>query len=162
MIDFSLLKASTRILKVLRGGVLSFLLVLSLGGCSDSVDRGLEIDDAYFRLMPPGQSVSAAFMSLTNSGEEMLVLNGFSSPATSRVELHEHSHDNGMMKMRKVESLTISPGETVRLAPGGYHLMLFGLQQDLAKGDTIDIELQQDSGRRHTVVVAARELNRER
>ena len=69
-------------------------------------------------------------------------------------DLHQHTHINGMMKMRKVDQLSIAAGESVELVPGGYHLMLFGVQDGLGLDDTMVIELQLESGK--SVIVNAK------
>ncbi len=49
---------------------------------------------------------------------------------------------DGVMTMRPVDSgLTIDPTKTVKLSPGGYHLMLFDLKTPLKQGDTLPITL---------------------
>ena len=114
----------------------------------------LTISDAVFRLMPPGRSMTAGYMLLTNNSGETQVLTSLRSDSADRVELHEHAHVNGMMKMRKVDQLSIANGESVELTPGGYHLMLFGVKDGLGIDDTMDIELQLESGK--SVIVNAK------
>ena len=47
------------------------------------------------------------------------------------------------MKMRPLENgLAIEPGKTVKLAPGGYHLMMMDLKSPLKKGDKLPITLE--------------------
>ena len=49
---------------------------------------------------------------------------------------------DGVMTMRPLDSgLTIEPGKTVKLAPGGYHLMLFDLKSPLKLGEKIPLTL---------------------
>jgi copper(I)-binding protein len=53
------------------------------------------------------------------------------------------SMDGGVMKMRPIENgLTIEPGKTVKLAPGGYHLMMMDLKNPLKQGDKLPITLE--------------------
>jgi copper(I)-binding protein len=53
------------------------------------------------------------------------------------------SMDNGVMKMHPVEGgLTIGPGQTVKLAPSGYHLMMFDLKQSLKQGEKVPVTLE--------------------
>jgi periplasmic copper chaperone A len=48
-----------------------------------------------------------------------------------------------VMTMRPLgDGLTIDPGKTVKLAPGGYHLMMFDLKSPLKQGDTLPITLK--------------------
>jgi len=99
------------------------------------------VRDAYIRGLPPGQTVTAAFMTLDNGLDSDCKLVGASSPLAGSAEVHAHSHHGGTMSMRPVPSLLIPSGEQVRLAPGGYHLMLFGVQDALKDGDEYSIRL---------------------
>jgi copper(I)-binding protein len=50
---------------------------------------------------------------------------------------------DGVMTMRPVEGgLVIAPGQTVALAPGGYHLMLMGLKEPLQQGRPVGVTLE--------------------
>ncbi len=99
------------------------------------------VSDAYIRGLPPGQTVTAAFMTLSNGLDRDCHLVGASSPLASRAEVHAHSHHGGTMSMRPVDVLTIPAGQQVSLQPGGYHLMLFGWQGNLSDGEQTTITL---------------------
>ena len=120
------------------------ILLLTVG--LSPLARALEVEDAYVRGMPPGQSTTAAFMTLHNTGAQAVNLIGGSSPVADKVEVHEHSHVDGMMRMRQVAQLELPAGESVALRPGGYHLMFFGLKQVLSEGDSVELVLQFSSG----------------
>jgi periplasmic copper chaperone A len=57
------------------------------------------------------------------------------------VEIHSMSMQNGVMKMRMLEQLELQPNKTEKLAPGGFHLMLFGLKAPLQEGQKVDFTL---------------------
>ena len=95
------------------------LLSLAPVQADEKTVSALTISDAVFRLMPPGRSMTAGYMLLKNNSGETQVLTSLRSDSANRVELHEHAHVNGMMKMRKVDQLSIANGESVELAPGG-------------------------------------------
>ncbi|CAA0078461.1 Uncharacterised protein [BD1-7 clade bacterium] len=106
-----------------------------------AVADGVQVNDAWVRGLPPGQPVTAAFLSLHNTGDSVVSLEQVSSPVAKRVELHSHAMVDGTMQMRKVEQLSLQPDETLVLAPGGYHLMLFGLQRPLRDGEEVQLNL---------------------
>lgn len=135
----------------------SLLATPSLQAAEES-SPALIVSDAYFRLAPPGRSMTAAYMQLKNNSGQPQVLTAFHSSSAASIELHNHIHVNGMMKMRKVDTLSIDDGETVQLQPGGYHLMIFGLQTGLSLDDSIAIELQLESGQSVIVNASARSL----
>ena len=120
--------------KGLSGALLVLLSVSAWAG-------EFSVTDAYIRGPPPGQPVPQAFMTLCNGLDRECRLVGASSPVAGRAEVHGHSHHGGTMAMRPVDVLPVPAGEQVRLAPGGYHLMLFDLQQPLRDGDVHRIHL---------------------
>ncbi len=66
-----------------------------------------------------------------------------SGDVAGQVEIHEMAMNNGVMTMRPLDKgLAIEPGKTVKLAPGGYHLMLMDLKNPLKQGDKVPLELQ--------------------
>jgi copper(I)-binding protein len=79
------------------------------------------------------------------------------SPLAGRVELHETRIEQGVAKMRRVQSLDIPAGGSAELKPGGYHVMLMDLKRELKEGDTVPIELvvEERGGRRQVVEVRA-------
>lgn len=91
-------------------------------------------------------STSAGFMGLQNSGSVAHKIVSASSPASGMVELHTHTNDNGVMRMRQVESIEIPAGGATTLQPGGLHLMLMMLKQPLVAGQDIDIQVKFEDG----------------
>ncbi len=101
--------------------------------------EGILVADAWARASKVRNS--AAYMTVTNEGRETARLVAASSPAAAKVEIHTTVIEDGVMKMRPLEAIEIPPGETVRLEPGGRHIMLLGLGQPLEPGDRIDLTL---------------------
>ncbi|MBY4677678.1 copper chaperone PCu(A)C [Marinobacterium arenosum] len=118
----------------------------------------VQVEGAYARAMPPGQANSAAFMVLKNHADTPVALIDGSSNVADKVELHIHSHDNGVMRMRQVEKIEISAhGETV-LQPGGLHLMLLGLKEQLKPDQQIELELVFSDQSRQTLTVPVKRV----
>ncbi len=100
---------------------------------------------------------SAAYMTITNEGEEAVRLVAVSTPIAKRAELHTTRIEDGVMKMRPVEAIEIGPGQTVRLEPGGHHVMLLGLAGPLRVDDRFDLTLAFADGTEIDVAVPVRE-----
>lgn len=111
-------------------------------GASDSVS----VDGAYVRAVPPGQPNSGAFMTLTNQDSAGHAVVSAESPAAKVVELHTHIHEGGMMMMRRIEKIDIAANTTTELKPGGLHVMLIGLTQELKPGSDVEITLVFEDG----------------
>ena len=118
----------------------------------------LSVGDPYIRAVPPGQTNSAAFMTIENRGDEPRALVAAESSASGVVELHTHLEEDGMMKMRRVDRIDLPAGETVTLEPGGLHLMLIGLTQDLKPGDELELTLIYDDDGRQQIKVPVRQI----
>jgi copper(I)-binding protein len=102
----------------------------------------LVITQAWSRATPSGAKIAGAYVTIENKGAAPDRLIGGAGDVAGRVEIHEMAMDGGVMKMRPLDNgLTIEPGKTVKLAPGGYHLMLFDLKSQLKQGDKIPVTL---------------------
>jgi copper(I)-binding protein len=128
---------------MLRLSLSALLLTLS---ASLAAAETLMVHDAYVRAVPPGTPNSAAFMSIHNAADGDHALVSAASPAAKVVELHTHTMEDGMMKMRRIEKIDLPAGKRVSLEPGGLHVMLIGLTQPLKEGDKVDLTLRFDDG----------------
>ena len=133
-------------LKLLAGACAALCLSANLyaGSAADLV----KADGAFARAVPPGQPNSAAFVTLTNTDDGDHALVAAETNAAEVVELHTHTMEDGMMKMRRVDKIGLPAGETVKLQPGGLHIMLIGLEHQLEPGEELAITLIfEDDGR---------------
>lgn len=118
----------------------------------------VSIEDAYARAVPPGQTNSASFMMLKNSEAKDLALVSAQSPVAKAVELHNHISEDGVMKMRQVQQISVPASGSVTLQPGGYHIMLIGLNQDLNEGQEIDLTLEFSDGSNQTLTLPVKKV----
>ena len=115
------------------------IISLVFAAWSLAAQAGVEITGAWARATAPGQTVGAAFMTLKSSDNASL--ESAASPIAKSVQIHRMSMDNGVMKMRMLDSLPLPAGKIVKLDPDGLHLMLLGLKRPLKEGDKIEISL---------------------
>lgn len=109
---------------------------------------GVQVRDAWSRPAAVG-TIGAGFFTITNSGPAPETLISVTSPLATRVELHQTSMNGGVMSMQRLESgVTLPPGKSVVFAPGGKHLMLFGLKSALKAGGSVPLTLNLASGGR--------------
>lgn len=152
-----------------------FIVAITLSACSDNSDvaegnmaesnvvkSGVTVSDAYIRGLPPGQTVTAAFMTVNNHQDKDCELVGVASPVASSAEIHEHSHKNGKMSMRRVSSLVVPAGGNISLVPGGYHLMMFGLKNSLKEGEEHTITLSFEGCDELTIVAPVQSVLNEK
>jgi periplasmic copper chaperone A len=101
----------------------------------------LQVLDTWASPTPGGVDVSAGYLTIANEGDSADRLIAVSSPRAARVEIHEMIMDGAVMQMRPVTALAIGPGERIALAPGGRHLMFFGVTHPFAVGEEIPVQL---------------------
>lgn len=85
----------------------------------------LVIENAWIRMPVAGQSIAAGYCDIRNDGRAPITIVGFSGPV--RVAMHETRVKDGVARMRPVREITVPAQSKTRLAPGGKHLMLFGI-----------------------------------
>ena len=103
----------------------------------------LVITQAWSRATPGGAKVGGGYLTIENKGATADRLIGGSADIAGKVQVHEMAMNNGVMTMRPVDKgLTIEPGKTVKLAPGGLHLMLLDLKSPLKQGDKVPLTLE--------------------
>lgn len=107
---------------------------------------GITVENPFARAVPPGQPNSASFMTLVNSSDVDHSVKSAASPVAATVELHTHTNNNGVMEMRQVEQIDIPAKGRVELKPGGLHIMLIGLKQDMKVGENAPITLTFEDG----------------
>ncbi len=117
------------------------------------------VEKPFARKAMQAQRNSAAFMTLRNSGPAVAIV-AAESPVADIVELHTHIHDKGVMRMRKIDRIELPAGGEVTLQPGGLHVMLLGLKQDLNEGDTISVTLKFSDGSQKTIEAPVRMVMR--
>lgn len=98
------------------------------------------VDQPWVRGTVAAQKVTGAFMTLTAAKNSRLV--AVSSPVAGAVEVHEMKMVDDVMRMRQIPALELPAGKPVALTPGGYHLMLFQLKQQLKDGDKVPLVLE--------------------
>jgi periplasmic copper chaperone A len=113
------------------------------------------VTDAWVRGTVAQQKASGAFMQITSaSGGKLLEV---STPVAGVAEIHEMAMQGDMMRMRAVAALELPAGKAVELKPGGYHVMLMDLKQQLKAGDSVPLTLviEGKDGKRETLQVKA-------
>lgn len=108
---------------------------------ADLARAGLTIVAPWARATPGGAKVGAAFVEVRAAAGVADRIVAARSPVAGAVELHDHIKDGALMKMRRVDAITIAAGQTVKLQPGGFHVMLMELKGPLTAGESIRMTL---------------------
>ena len=116
----------------------------------------LHIAHPWSMELPPNAPTVAAYFVVHNNGKTPDRLLSVSTPVAGKAELHEHRHENGLMKMQQVQNVDIPPGGEVVFAPMGYHVMLLELKDKstLVDGQRFPLTLHFEKAGNVTVEVA--------
>jgi copper(I)-binding protein len=136
-----------------RAVLFAACLALLCAGGAAAQSPALQVTDAWVRATP-GADVAAAYFTVHNAGGTAVTLSGVRSALAASAMIHESKLDHGHSSMRPHEPLSVAPGATVRLAPGGLHVMLLKLVHPLTPGDEVPLLLLLAGG--GTVAVTAR------
>ena len=129
---------------------IGFVVAVLTAGLFTTVSRAEEvkagdlvISQPWTRATPGGAKTGGGFLTIENKGTAPDKLIGASADGAGKIEVHEMVMNEGVMKMRPVEGgLAIDPGKTVKLAPGGLHLMMMDLKSPLKQGDKMPVTLE--------------------
>lgn len=128
-------------MKLLAAFLFAYAFGTSVASAHEYALKSLKIDHPFARATPPGAKTGGVFVTVENTGSQPDRLMSVSSPVAGIAELHEMKVDAGVMRMRGVPALEVKPGETLKLTPGGYHVMLSELRQPLKVGDRFPMTL---------------------
>lgn len=102
----------------------------------------LQIAHPWSRALPPNAVTGAAYLVVHNQGKTEDRLLSAQTPRATKTEIHTMLQLGEVMRMQKLDSVGIPAGGETTLAPGGTHLMLFGLQMPLVAGERFPLTLQ--------------------
>jgi periplasmic copper chaperone A len=111
----------------------------------------LEVNNAWAGATPGKAENGAAYLTIQSSTADRLV--SVSSPVAKKAELHSMSMQGAVMKMRPIDGLDVPAGQPVALKPGGEHIMLMGLNQQLHEGQSFPLTLDFEKAGPRTVTV---------
>lgn len=129
--------------QIIRVVVASFVLA-AIGApevIAQQQSGNIVIENAWIGATNPGATVGAGYVTIRNTGPRSERLTSAASNAADRVELHEMSVTNGMMRMHPVAAIEIPAGGAVTLAPGGLHIMFLDIGAPFAVGSTVPVTM---------------------
>lgn len=114
------------------------------------VEAGSEdvvVEDAWARASIGVNRPGVAYMTISNTGDEAVILTGLRTDLAMMPDIHQTSTNaDGVSSMAPAGEIEIAPGESVSLEPGGLHAMLMRLQRPMAKGESFSLTLDFSDG----------------
>lgn len=121
------------------------LVTLLLGGMNawGQANSIFEVQNAYIRSTPPGITMTAAYLTITNVSDKAFKITGVRSELTEAIELHEHvGKESGTASMKHIKSVPLPARGKAVFSPRGYHIMLLGLKKPLVIGQKVKLDLE--------------------
>ena len=143
------------LLKKIGLPLLSAMFIASILISACSKQDSIEIKNQWVRASNDGQDVSAAYMTIVSNEDTSLI--AIDSDVADVIEIHSMSMENGVMKMRMLDTLDLIADKPTELSPGGFHLMLFDLKKPLAAGKEAHFTLhfKNKAGQEKTISVTS-------
>lgn len=135
-------------------------IVDKAGGEKKAAAASLSVEKVWARATPGGAKVGAGYLDIVNgTAAGDVLLSASAGTVAGKTEIHEMTHEGGVMKMRALaHGLPIPAGATVSLKPGGLHIMFLDLKGPLMSGQKFDLELTFKTAGNMTVPVTVGDL----
>jgi periplasmic copper chaperone A len=104
------------------------------------------VTDGQVRVPMPGRTVTTGYFVIHNHSATPISLVKVETSSFERAELHQHSNQDGAMRMEKVAQIAIAANGSVTLQPGGLHLVLFNPVRSFLAGESVNISLGFSNG----------------
>jgi hypothetical protein len=125
-------------MKIVRSMAAAGLAVICL---VSGANAQVTVEDAWLRASVGAGKNTAGYAVIRNGGDTADELLSVRTPIAAVVELHESRSEDGVMSMRPVGNVLVPPHDSIELRPGGFHLMIMGLNGPLRAGDVVKLQL---------------------
>lgn len=130
--------------------VLAAAAMLALTACG-AAGGSSSITVSQVRIPEPAGPTGAAYLTIANDGDADDRLVAVETDVAASTEIHESRLSNGVMSMERIDAVEVPAGDQAVLEPGGLHVMLIDVDQDLTAGDTVELTLVFDGAGEHAV-----------
>jgi copper(I)-binding protein len=146
------------IANLIRAAACASLLAAMAASAAPSAPANVRVEHAWIRWLPANLP-AAGYATIVNDGDGVQRLTGVSSADYGSVMLHRSRLAQGDSTMEMVDHLDIPAHGSVKLAPGGYHLMLMHAKHPVKPGDKVPIDLHFADGSTLQVDFSVRPAN---
>jgi copper(I)-binding protein len=139
--------------------IVALMVAAQCGASSAATSRGpqIKVMEPWARPSPIVSGNGAVYMQLMNEGGSDDILLSAETDVAEVVELHETKMEGDVMKMQPVSKIEVPAGGSTTLKPGGLHIMLINLKQQLIPGEKITLTLNFEKSGPMTIEAEIRE-----
>lgn len=127
---------------------MKFSMLLSVFALSTSaLSAEISVDNAWAReSQGPNSAMFGTFENSSDADDQLIAVEVQDPNFCDHTELHAHIEENGVMKMRPVENITIPAKGNAELKPGGLHVMFMKIKDPMEEGQIVPVTLKFQSG----------------
>ncbi|EAK0823757.1 TPA: copper chaperone PCu(A)C [Campylobacter lari] len=119
--------------------------ILSLALLSTfTLANNITVNDPYVRQTPPNSKTTAFFLELKNNSNQDIKLIKAQSSLSDTTEIHDHIMENGKKMMVQIPQITIKANSSAELKPGGMHIMVLNLKENITPQTKANLTLYFD------------------
>tara|TARA_Y100000590_G_C15421578_1_gene901606 strand:+ start:87 stop:494 length:408 start_codon:yes stop_codon:yes gene_type:complete len=120
--------------------------MILIASCNSNTSSSVEITSLRVFAPLPGTNTAVAYMTIVNKTDNLITFRKVHSPEFEHAEIHENTLENGISRMRRLDKVTISEGDTVIFNAGGMHIMLVEPREDMVVGSHVTLQILHDYG----------------
>lgn len=139
-------------------GALSLVGCLLISGSVKAENLKVVASDATIRAPIPGMDNTVGYLTLTNASDRPITIINVTSEVAGKVEIHNHQHVDGLMKMVRVEQLKISSHSDTVFEAGGLHLMFFEVEPKSFDAKLVNVTFETQSGEKFDLPFAVKTI----
>ncbi|MCV3346363.1 copper chaperone PCu(A)C [Campylobacter lari] len=109
-----------------------------------AIANEVTINDPYVRQTPPNSKTTAFFLELKNNSDKDIKLIKAQSSLSDTTEIHDHIVENGKKMMVQIPQITIKAKSSTELKPGGKHIMVLNLKENITPQTKANLTLYFD------------------
>ncbi|WP_257935940.1 copper chaperone PCu(A)C [Campylobacter lari] len=109
-----------------------------------AIANEVTINDPYIRQTPPNSKTTAFFLELKNNSDKDIKLIKAQSSLSDTTEIHDHIVENGKKMMVQIPQITIKAKSSTELKPGGKHIMVLNLKENITPQTKANLTLYFD------------------
>lgn len=120
--------------------------MILVASCNSATNSLVEITSLRVFAPLPGTNTAVAYMTIVNKADNLIIFRNVHSPEFEHAEIHENTLENGISRMRRLDKVIISEGDSAIFEAGGMHIMLVGPREDIVVGSYVTLQMCHDYG----------------
>ena len=126
--------------------LICILFMILVASCNSDTTSSVEITNLRIFAPLPGTNTAVAYMTIVNKADNLITFRNVHSPEFEHAEIHENTLENGISRMRRLDKVIISEGDSAIFKAGGMHIMLVGPAEDMVVGSYVTLQMRHDYG----------------